>query len=110
MNVFKKSQDDDSLLFECPGCGMLHRISYGEGPGPRWAWNGSYEVPTIHPSILVQYSHWLPKYEPGAPIPDEQWRVNEICHSFITDGKIRFLPDCTHSHAGEEMTLPAWDE
>lgn len=115
MKVFSKL-DDDSLIFECPGCGSPHRISYGEGPGPRWAWNGSYEVPTIHPSILVRYDHWVPPATDAEILAKintgeiEQVKVSEICHSFITDGKIQFLGDCTHSLAGQTVPLPVWDD
>lgn len=30
---------------------------------------------------------------------------DEICHSFVTDGKIRFLNDCTHDLAGQTVDL-----
>lgn len=109
MTVFKKAEDN-SLMFECPGCDSIHRISYGEGPGPRWAWNGSEELPTINPSILVQYDRWVPPAVPGLPMPVEQHKVSEVCHSFITDGKIQFLGDCTHSLAGQTVPLPEWDD
>jgi hypothetical protein len=33
-------------------------------------------------------------------------RPTKICHSFITDGKIQFLSDCTHSFAGKTVELP----
>jgi len=31
-----------------------------------------------------------------------------ICHSFVTDGQIQFLGDCTHKLAGRTVPLPAW--
>lgn len=30
---------------------------------------------------------------------------NSICHSFVTDGNIQFLSDCTHSLAGQTVPL-----
>ncbi len=33
-------------------------------------------------------------------------KTKEQCHSFIEKGKIRFLPDCTHSLAGQTVDLP----
>lgn len=35
----------------------------------------------------------------GNPIPF-------VCHSFVTDGRIQFLSDCTHSLAGQTVDLP----
>jgi len=32
-----------------------------------------------------------------------------LCHSFITNGYIRFLNDCTHELAGETIEIPEWD-
>jgi hypothetical protein len=31
-----------------------------------------------------------------------------VCHSFVTDGKIQFLSDCTHALAGQTVALPDW--
>ena len=39
--------EDDRLFFECPGCQMVHGISHGPGPGPRWGWNGNVDKPTF---------------------------------------------------------------
>jgi len=35
----------------------------------------------------------------------KEWRTERICHSFITDGKIQFLSDCTHHLAGQTVDL-----
>jgi len=32
------------------------------------------------------------------------------CHSFITDGQIKFLGDCTHELAGQTVALKPFDE
>lgn len=29
-----------------------------------------------------------------------------VCHSFVTAGRIEFLPDCTHALAGQTVDLP----
>ena len=29
-----------------------------------------------------------------------------VCHSFVTDGRIQFLGDCTHDLAGHTVELP----
>lgn len=75
--------------FTCPGCKTAHVIQV-EGP-KAWGWNGSGDAPTFTPSVLVTW--------PG----DE-----ERCHSFVTNGKVHFLSDCTHDLAGQTVDLPAW--
>lgn len=87
--------EEGSLWFECPGCEMVHRIMHGFGLGPRWDWNGNLETPTFTPSVLVRY----------------QWSEGErVCHSFVTDGRIQFLGDCTHALAGQTVDLPEWED
>ncbi|AOI98108.1 ammonia monooxygenase [Burkholderia sp. LA-2-3-30-S1-D2] len=91
-----KRDSSGSLLFECP-CGELH-VVYPHGcdsPNPaRWSWNGSVDAPTLSPSILVSW-----------PGPDDR---QNVCHSFITDGRIQFCGDCTHELAGQTVELPDW--
>jgi hypothetical protein len=31
-----------------------------------------------------------------------------VCHSFVTDGRIQFLNDCTHPLAGQTVDIPEW--
>ena len=88
-----------SVLFDCPGCGMLHApvIRVGIGPKrPCWEWNGSLDTPTFTPSILVTCDDYGPEHK----------RV--LCHSFVTGGRIQFLGDCTHDLAGQTVDLPEW--
>lgn len=58
---------------------------------PNWTWNGSVDSPTVKPSVLTK------SYE-----GDE---VSIVCHSWINDGKVQFLSDCTHEFAGKTMDL-----
>jgi hypothetical protein len=62
------------------------------GGNPVWTFNGNLEKPTFTPSILVTM-----------PIEGEK---PKICHSFVTDGRIQFLGDCTHALAGKTVDLP----
>lgn len=86
-------REDDFLWFECPGCGLPHGIHYGPGSGARWGWNGNADAPTFTPSILVQWPHGDKK---------------NVCRSFVTDGKIQFLGDCTHALAGQTVPISDW--
>lgn len=80
------------FMFQCPACGNCH------GPNHTWGFNGDMDRPTFTPSLLV-----TSEYGP------EDARRKRVCHSFITDGKIQFLSDCTHAMAGQTVEIPDWD-
>lgn len=105
-----RETEGNGLMFWCPGCDMAHRIQHGAGDGPRWGWNGDAERPTFTPSILVRYDHWVPPRVHGQPAPENQKLVAQICHSFVTDGRLQFLGDCTHHLAGQTVDMPGWDD
>jgi hypothetical protein len=91
----------EQLLFECPGCGEMRAVrvrarSDGAPSGPVWGWNESLDLPTFSPSLLVRWTHGE-KREP------------RCCHSFVRDGRIEFLSDCTHTLAGQTVDLAAVD-
>lgn len=85
------------VSFKCPGCDDWHQIEVG-----RWGWNGSLETPTFSPSVLVTYPA-----NPNAEEEFKQWRTERRCHSFVREGNIEFLNDCTHSLAGQTVPLSA---
>src|ERR1035437_10970897 len=66
----------DRLAFWCPGCKTSHHVSVRGGA---WSWNGSYDQPTLSPSVLV--TGWAAGRDLGR------------CHSFVKDGQIQFLAD-----------------
>ena len=101
---------DGSLMFWCSGCDTAHRVTVGDGPGPRWGWNGSGDAPTFTPSILVRTGHYFqPDGKHCDRSGDPEWPCDCICcHSFVTDGRIQFLGDCTHGLAGQTVDLPDW--
>lgn len=107
------------LHFVCPGCRRVHGIQFGEGEGPRWTWNGDAEKPTFQPSILVRGGDFTPAgqeaydawREAGCPSPAPEFEsISTVCHSFVADGQIQFLGDCTHALAGKTVPLPAWPD
>lgn len=87
-------------LFLCPGCNDVHQV-WTEIPndltGAKWKFNGDVNKPTISPSLLLRSGN--------AKGPT-------VCHSFIKDGMIQFLGDCTHDLAGQTVALPnfKWPE
>jgi hypothetical protein len=111
-----RNVDGGGLMFWCPGCKEAHIVWHGEGPGPRWTWNGDAERPVFGPSVLVTSDRAHP---PVTPANLEQWRrepwpqqkVRHVCHTFVgcggaQPGQIVFLSDCTHELAGHTVDLP----
>lgn len=98
----------EAYVFRCPGCTMDHLVSVSHTPeykaqclaagrnATEWGFNGSLTSPTFSPSLLVRWS--FHQQEHGF---DE----NHVCHSFINDGRIQFLGDCTHKLAGQTVDL-----
>jgi hypothetical protein len=114
-----RETEGNGLLFWCPGCDGVHRIQYGDGPGPRWGWNGDVDRPTFTPSVLTRFTKMTEKghadaeewRQAGCPKRDEPFEsVPAVCHSFVTDGRIQFLGDCTHALAGQTVDLPEWSD
>ena len=85
------------IAFWCPGCDGVHQVAIGSGPGPRWGFNGNGDRPTLEPSVLVNAPG--PYHHPAFP----------TCHSFVIDGRIKFLGDCTHELAGQTVELPNFE-
>ncbi|MFM0552346.1 DUF6527 family protein [Paraburkholderia sediminicola] len=84
-----------SLLFDCPGCGFLHAVSVGGTTRPNWTFNEDFEKPTLSPSVAVTW---------------EQGGQSKVCHSFVIEGRIQFLSDCTHALAGQIVPRPDMDD
>ena len=105
-----RSIEGGRVAFECPGCGMMHQVRVEGSLRPRWEWNGDGHRPTFSPSILVEDGHYVDPAgkwcdRSGGDEPCECLR----CHSFVRDGMIQFLGDCTHALAGQTVALPDLD-
>lgn len=101
---------ESRLHFWCPGCNDAHAIHLREDG---WSWNGDLERPTFSPSVLMRARYWEPPVTPEnldewKREPWEQHPVDRVCHSFVIDGRIQFLGDCTHALAGQTVDLPEW--
>lgn len=97
-------------MFWCPGCNQAHAVRIPPAPEP-WKWNGNIDAPTFEPSILVTHDRWVPpvtaeNLEQWRAAPWPQTKVGHVCHSFVTNGLIQFLSDCTHALAGQTVPLP----
>ncbi len=86
--------------FYCPGCaqwdepdhGRLHQVHVVDRT---WTFNGDMDKPTRSPSVLVTGEFW-----------HDGVKREMRCHSFVRDGRIEFLGDCSHSLAGQTVELP----
>jgi hypothetical protein len=121
MSKLTFDNDGDGITFYCPGCDSAHRIIVSN-PSKRtngWTYNGNADKPTFSPSVLVnstkatkrgeeQYDAWVSAGYPK-PAPDLD-RMATVCHSFVTDGRIQFLDDCTHHLKSQTVDLPEQPE
>ena len=85
--VFKIFDDGKSLAFYCKGCKLYHYISIDETSKHHWQFNNDYDKPTFNPSLLVKYPNV------------------GVCHSYIENGKIKYLSDCYHYLSGQTIEL-----
>lgn len=105
--------EGDRLGFWCPGCAEMHVVNIDASDRPAWSFNGNYDAPTFTPSILVRGTRRITDDEHVRIMAGEKIEpVPRICHSFVTDGVIRFLDDCTHALVGRsvKLTPPNWNE
>lgn len=103
--------DAEHYRFECPGCKDWHIISTA------WQVSEDMDKPTVQPSILVRNGHFAPHraegsgcwctfYKEHPPEPGEKVFKCALCHSFIRNGMIQFLDDCSHELKGQTVELP----
>ena len=88
------AESNGNYFFECPGCGCPHGLNVGKNRGPAWSFSGDVDRPTFSPSVLVRFN---------------QGPKEVVCHSFVRNGEIQFLNDCTHTLAGQTVPIPEWE-
>ena len=92
------------ISFRCPGCAIAHIsgavvlpvrwLPEGQTEStmvvdrPHWDFNGNFELPTFSPSVLSHYD---------MPEEGDDPAIHFRCHSFVRNGRIEFLSDCTHA-------------
>lgn len=92
VKVYDQPPDEKMVQYHCAGCKHDHVVRVAGARRPVWGWNGSTEKPTFTPSVL---------YNSGA---------GRVCHTFINDGVVQFLPDCTHDLAGQSVPLEPFEQ
>ncbi|GAN52632.1 hypothetical protein ME121_6810 [Methylobacterium sp. ME121] len=116
-----RTANNGSVLFHCPGCDQPHAVRVvSDGSKPCWGFNGDHERPAFSPSVLVTWGHHVPGAGGRGTGPHCQYGCDDpedgnpaccgVCHSFVTDGRIQFLGDCTHALAGQTVPLSARDD
>lgn len=93
-NKLKKAfmgADRQGYIFYCPGCEQDHMFVTKDEKPPVWAFNGNMVRPTFNPSLLLR-------------------REGHTCHLFVRDGRIEYLPDCTHELKSKVVSMPDVEE
>lgn len=90
--LYRGDEAKGELMFFCPGCQCGHSVTTkaANDCGAQWKWNGNMDKPTFTPSLLI-YADLH-----GGAVQ---------CHSFVTDGMIRFLNDSSHALKGQTVPL-----
>lgn len=88
IHVPAEQQNDHRVYFHCPGCDCLHAFN----PYQWEFFNWDMDKPTVRASIMV-----------NKDLPTQ-------CHSYITDGFIRFEPDTKNHLTGQNIELPELNE
>ena len=125
LSLLLRNSEGGGIHFWCPGCDEAHMIRVrddGIGDNSHWSYNLDPVKPTFRASILVRGHDFTDKgradYEAYYSIPEDQRELHPpgfrydsyetVCHSFVTDGRIEFLSDCTHKLAGQTVDLPTF--
>ena len=110
--MYLKTLSDGMVAFYCPGCECSHMVD-----PKRWAVD--MENDTIHPSVLIHENWTMPDdWDPEtAPKDSDDNFITQgngkilgaiktpRCHSFVRNGKIQYLNDCTHALAGKTVDM-----
>jgi hypothetical protein len=105
-----KLNSDHTFRWWCPGCECMHVVPVAGTVA--WGFNGDCDRPTLTPSVLV-YSHRTlidNSLEGDALLAPDNVRDTPQCHSFIRDGMIQYLGDCTHALADQTVPMEPLDE
>lgn len=97
MSKAHKTNVEGHYIIFCPACGRGHILDQ------RWKFEGTLDNPTFSPSLLCNgHIKEAITYASGY--------VVHRCHSYIRDGKIEYLGDCTHDMKGQTVEIPDLDK
>ena len=91
----------------CPGCEETHAIF------DSWSFNGDVNRPSFSPSVKItgkqtvkKDGEWTGEWVLG---PDGK-ALDDCCHYYLTDGKLRYEGDSIHALSGKTVDLPELPE
>lgn len=103
--MYLEELEGNMVAFYCPGCGESHMVDTKK-------WSVNLETGTISPSVLVRGKRMPdnPERNPdGSYVTDSNGMIKgwyELrCHSFVKNGSIQYLSDCTHKLAGKTVPM-----
>ena len=99
------------FMFWCPGCSEAHAIWTRKRNhlGAIWSFNNDLLKPTFNPSLLIRSKRPVTGEEYQRIMARENLNIpDRVCHSYIRDGRIQFLADCTHALAGQTVPMVAF--
>lgn len=113
---------EGNLGIYCPACKYHHHVNVdGRAPaGKSWHWNGDLDHVTLEPSLLcrsidlarmseadeAEYIRQTKEHGTEWVLTHSPFRT--VCHSFVRNGQIQYLADCTHHLAGLTVPIPEY--
>ena len=99
--IIQSYPDNEGIMhFMCPACNKAHHVTVKSVSEPNgWDWNRDTESPSLEPSIRTEFVTYDRDSE-GYTI--QSTIKKNICHSWMTRGRLKFFPDCTHELAGTQ--------
>lgn len=89
--AYRHKTNTKYVSFYCPGCKHEHTVNVEQdGEVIPWGFNGDLQNPKFTPSVLCYWPN----------------NTSYRCHSFVTNGHIQFLDDCTHDLKNQTVELP----
>lgn len=88
--INRNPTNDHRVYIFCPACKEANPNSDGLhclNVSRIHRFNGNYESPTFEPSLMAATPKMI------------------ICHSYVREGMIQYLSDCTHGMAGQTVPL-----
>lgn len=74
---------NNMLFYYCKACDLAHNADI-----TKWTWNGDVYLPSFTPSFVHHLNNGL------------------ICHTVISNGKIHYANNCSHSLKDKTIDLP----
>lgn len=106
LGKYLRTLEGGLLAFWCPGCDESHQIKV-QLPNA-WHYNGNPDAPTFTPSVLVTGIQWATGEYFHRPTHKVEAGQKTVCHTFVRDGRIEFLNDCTHHLVGQTVPMAEW--